>query len=181
MSIIERTNPLNLQYKVCVVTNASTPLGVVICKTLLKANALVLGIDKNARDHSLNAGLGTHFQFEQRDLNDPDTAKEIIAASVKKFDSLGGKFDALVNLVGEDETDLDGISNLTKGLGDVMKEAGRGSIITVPGKFEGSDEGRSQALVCLSIVKCQRPTDSFRLVSPKRSLHDSEARPSGLI
>ncbi|PPJ60388.1 hypothetical protein CBER1_08012 [Cercospora berteroae] len=147
MSIIERTNPLNLQYKVCVVTNASTPLGVVICKTLLKANALVLGIDKNARDHSLNAGLGTHFQFEQRDLNDPETPQEIIASSVKKFDSLGGKFDALVNLVGEDGTDLDGIRNLTEGLGDVMKEAGQGSIITVPGKVEGSDESRSQALI----------------------------------
>ncbi|KAM3415041.1 hypothetical protein BST61_g10176 [Cercospora zeina] len=146
MSIIEKTNPLNLQYKVCVVTDASTPLGVVICKTLLKANALVLGIDKNARDHSLNAALGTHFQFEQRDISDPETPKDIITASQKKFDSLGGKFDALVNLVGEDEADLGGLQNLSKVLGDVMREAGQGSIIAVPGNVESSDGSRSEAL-----------------------------------
>ncbi|KAF2212544.1 hypothetical protein CERZMDRAFT_105970 [Cercospora zeae-maydis SCOH1-5] len=146
MSIIEKTNPLNLQYKVCVVTNASTPLGVVICKTLLKANALVLGIDKNARDHSLNAALGTHFQFEQRDVNDPETPREIITASQKKFDSLGGKFAALVNLIGEDEADLGGLQNLTKVLGDVMREAGQGSVITIPGNVGSSDGSRSEAL-----------------------------------
>ncbi|KAI5358476.1 putative short-chain dehydrogenase/reductase SDR, NAD(P)-binding domain superfamily [Septoria linicola] len=147
MSIIEKTNPLNLQYKVCVVTNASTPLGVVVCKTLLKANALVLGIDKNARDHSLNAGLGTHFQFEERDLSDPEAPQAIIEASREKFESLGGKFDALVNLVGEDQSDLDGIKALTKAIGTAMREAGQGSIITVPGTVKGNEEVRSKALL----------------------------------
>lgn len=152
MSIIERTNPLNLQYKICVVTNASSPLGVVICKTLLKANALVLGIDTRPRDHSLNAGLGTHFQFEQVDIKELKTPKSIIEASQEKFESLGGKFDALVNLVEKDDDDDDnvaGIANLTKAIGNVMRESGRGSIITVaPGSVnEGESQSKGQ-MVC---------------------------------
>lgn len=153
MSIIERTNPLNLQYKICVVTNASSPLGVVICKTLLKANALVLGIDKRPRDHSLNAGLGTHFQFEQVDIKELETPKKIIEASQEKFESLGGKFDALVNLVEkeDDDDDVAGIANLTKAIGNVMRESGQGSIITVaPGNAEeGGIQSKGQ-MVCES-------------------------------
>lgn len=153
MSIIERTNPLNLQYKICVVTNASSPLGVVICKTLLKANALVLGIDTRPRDHSLNAGLGTHFQFEQVDIKELQTPKKIIEASQEKFESLGGKFDALVNLVEkeEDDDDVAGIANLTKAIGNVMRESGQGSIITVaPGSIEeGGIQSKGQ-MVCES-------------------------------
>lgn len=153
MSIIERTNPLNLQYKICVVTNASSPLGVVICKTLLKANALVLGIDTRPRDHSLNAGLGTHFQFEQVDIKEPETPKKIIEASQEKFESLGGKFDALVNLVEkeDDDDDVAGIANLTKAIGNVMRESGQGSIITVaPGSVEeGVIQSKGQ-MVCES-------------------------------
>ena len=157
MSIIEKTNPLNLQYKICVVTNASSPLGVVICKTLLKANALVLGIDKNARDESLNAGLGTHFQFEQRDLNDPKTPENIISASKEKFESLGGKFDVLVNLVWPEH--LDGIKNLTSAIGKVMEESGNsGSIITVPGELDIG--GNDSDLVCqLSHLSSKHPKD----------------------
>lgn len=153
MSIIERTNPLNLQYKICVVTNASSPLGVVICKTLLKANALVLGIDTHPRDHSLNAGLGTHFQFEQVDIKQLESPKKIIEASQEKFESLGGKFDALVNLVEkEDDDDVAGIANLTKAIGNVMRrESGQGSIITVaPASVEeGGIQSKGQ-MVCES-------------------------------
>lgn len=153
MSIIERTNPLNLQYKICVVTNASSPLGVVICKTLLKANALVLGIDTRPRDHSLNAGLGTHFQFEQVDIKELETPKKIIEASQEKFESLGGKFDALVNLVEkeDDDDDVAGITNLTKAIGNVMRGGGQGSIITVaPGSVnEGESQSKGQ-MVCES-------------------------------
>lgn len=154
MSIIERTNPLNLQYKICVVTNASSPLGVVICKTLLKANALVLGIDTRPRDHSLNAGLGTHFQFEQVDIKELETPKKIIEASQEKFESLGGKFDALVNLVekeDEDDDDVAGIANLTKAIGNVMRETGQGSIITVaPGSVEEGESQSKGQMVCES-------------------------------
>lgn len=152
MSIIERTNPLNLQYKICVVTNASSPLGVVICKTLLKANALVLGIDTRPRDHSLNAGLGTHFQFEQVDIKELETPKKIIEASQEKFESLGGKFDALVNLVEkEDDDDVAGIANLTKAIGNVMRESGQGSIITVaPGSVEEGESQSKRQMVCES-------------------------------
>lgn len=157
MSIIERTNPLNLQYKICVVTNASSPLGVVICKTLLKANALVLGIDTRPRDHSLNAGLGTHFQFEQVDIKKLETPKKIIEASQEKFESLGGKFDALVNLVekedddDDDDDDVAGIANLTKAIGNVMRESGQGSIITVaPGSVEERESQSKRQMVCES-------------------------------
>lgn len=138
-----------------------------ICKTLLKANALVLGIDTRPRDHSLNAGLGTHFQFEQVDITELETPKKIIEASQEKFESLGGKFDALVNLVekeDDDDDDVAGIANLTKAIGNVMRESGQGSIITVaPGRVEeGGIQSKGQ-MVCEntapereSSISCQR-------------------------
>lgn len=180
MSIIERENPLNLQYKICVVTAASSPLGVVICKTLLKANALVLGIDKNPRDESLNAGLGTHFQFEECDISNDgggggDVVKNIIASSKEKFEGLGGRFDVLVDLVreGEEEGDLGGIEALTKGIGDVMRESGgAGSIITVAESNNG-DEG----LVRVLLACTQRLLIRFLLLrSTSQSLSRSSTR-----
>lgn len=147
MSIIERTNPLNLQYKICIVTNASSPLGVVICKTLLKANALVLGIDTRPRDHSLDVDL---FELDIKEL---ETPKNIIEASQEKFESLGGRFDALVNLVEkeDDDDDVAGIANLTKVIGNVMRETGQGSIITVAPRSveEGGIQSKGQ-MVCES-------------------------------
>lgn len=87
MSIIPRESPLNLSYRVAVVTSAFTPLGVVVCKTLLKANALVLGLDVPARrcEPSLNAGLGTHFQYLTCDWFADGSAEEVLEAARKKF------------------------------------------------------------------------------------------------
>ena len=130
MSIIERTNPLNLQYRICIVTSASSPLGVIICKTLLKANAFVLGVDSRPKHQSLNAGLGTHFQFLQSDASDAKTAEEIIAAAKLKFDGKE-RIDALVNLVGDDHGGQRVSARLSKLAGQVMASAGTGSIIYV--------------------------------------------------
>lgn len=139
MSIIERENPLNLQYRICLVTSAASPLGVIICKTLLKANALVLGIDTQPRDHSLNAGLGTHFQFEECDVNDSGTPEKVVAASKEKFGL--DRLDALVNLVEEGrEGNLDGIKNLTQRAVGIMKQQGRGSVITILNNAENETE-----------------------------------------
>jgi NAD(P)-dependent dehydrogenase (short-subunit alcohol dehydrogenase family) len=128
MSIIERSNPLNLQYRVCLVTAASTPLGVIVCKTLLKANAFVLGIDARPVDHSLNAGLGTHFQFEQCDLDDAGTAARIVAAAKDKFGL--ERLDALISLVNAGQG-LAGIEQLSGSVGEVMRDDRRGLIVNV--------------------------------------------------
>ena len=143
MSIIERSNPLNLQYRVCVVTSASTPLGVIICKTLLKANALVLGVDFRPKDHSLNAGLGTHFQSEQCDPSDAD---RIVEAAREKFGL--ERLDVLVNVVEQGrEDDLGGLRNLSAVVGKVMASEGRGTIINVVGDVEGMEGGRATTVV----------------------------------
>jgi len=101
MSIIDHGNPLNLSYKIIVVTNASTPLGVVICNTLLKANALVLGTDIGQKEHSLSASKYSHFQFWQCDLNDQNAADEVIGYARKNFRT--DRIDGLVNLARIDD------------------------------------------------------------------------------
>jgi len=96
MSIIDHGNPLNLSYKIIIVTNASTPLGVVVCNTLLKANALVLGTDIGQKEHSLSASKYSHFQFWQCDLNDQNAAQEVIGYAKQIFRT--DRIDGLVNL-----------------------------------------------------------------------------------
>lgn len=146
MSIIERYSPLNLQYRVCIVTSASTPLGVIICKTLLKANALVLGIDSRPKDHTLNAGLGTHFQFEECDVNDQKTPERIAEAAKEKFGV--ARLDALVTIVEEEkEGDLEGLRRLGEAVGGVMGKEGKGSIINVIGSVEGVEEAKFKPIV----------------------------------
>jgi len=104
MSIIDHGNPLNLSYKIIIVTNASTPLGVVICNTLLKANALVLGTDIGRKEHTLSASKYSHFQFWQCDLNDQNAAEEVIGYAKKIFRT--DRIDGLVNLARvDDDTD----------------------------------------------------------------------------
>ena len=126
MSIIERTNPLNLQFRVCIVPSASSPLGVVVCKTLLKANALVLGVDSRPIDHSLNAGLGTHFQFLQCDL-DAGSVDKIAASSCEKFGT--DRVDVLVNISEGDV--VEGTRKLSNVVGGLMGGEGKGSIINI--------------------------------------------------
>lgn len=144
MSIIERSAPINLQYRICVVTSASSPLGVVISKTLLKANAFVLGVDTQPIDPSLNAGLGTHFQFEQRDVQDVQTPKQLIEAVKEKFGL--ENIDALVNTVGK-QSEVIGLGELSRAIGQVMAEQRKGTIVNVPGDVEGKDEEQHRRVV----------------------------------
>jgi NADP-dependent 3-hydroxy acid dehydrogenase YdfG len=146
MSIIERSNPINLQYRVAVVTSASTPLGVIICKTLLKANAFVVGIDSRRKDHSLNAGEGTHFQFVERDVNNKDVPEAVIELARKTF--YGKSANVLVNVVEEGkEGDLDGLKRLTQAIGEVMQREKEGCIVNVLGAVDGVEESKSQPIV----------------------------------
>jgi NAD(P)-dependent dehydrogenase (short-subunit alcohol dehydrogenase family) len=99
MSIVQRTNPLNLQYRICIVTGAVSPLGTIICKTLLKADAFVFAVDMKMKDDSLNTGLGMHFQFERGDLANSGSGEQVIEAVIEKFRL--ERLDILVNVVEE--------------------------------------------------------------------------------
>lgn len=146
MSIISRSNPLNLQYRVCMVTSASTPLGVIICKTLLKANALVLGIDSRPKDDSLNAGLGTHFQFAKCNVNDERAPERIVEAAKEGF--AVERIDVLVNVVEEaKENELNGMKRLGEVVRRVMEQEGKGSIVNVLGRVEGVEESDLETAV----------------------------------
>ncbi|KAK5136964.1 hypothetical protein LTR08_001471 [Meristemomyces frigidus] len=147
MSRIERSNPLNLQYRVCIVTSASTPLGVIICKTVLKANALVLGVDYRPKDHSLNVGLRTHFQFEQCDLHDERAAEKIVEAARKRHGL--ERLDVLVNVVEEGKGDeLDGLKTLSEVVGTVMESEGKGTVW----RLDFATQYRKKGVRCNTIV-----------------------------
>lgn len=126
MSIIERDNPLNLQFQVCVVTAAGSPLGVVICKTLLKANAFVLGVDTHPKHDSLNAGLGTHFQFLNCDVTHPDTPKKIIETAREAYGL--ERVDGLVNVMMEPGNESKG---LNEAVAEIMVGQHHGSIVSI--------------------------------------------------
>ncbi|KAK5697146.1 hypothetical protein LTR97_007281 [Elasticomyces elasticus] len=142
MSIISRSNPLNLKYRICIVTAASSALGIIICKTLLKANAFVLGIDTRPQDHSLNAGLGTHFQFLQCDVQEEGAAQKVVAAAREKFDGIE-RIDVLVTLA-DTGGEIDGLGRLSEVVGGVMAHEGRGSVIHILAGDEGSEKARSK-------------------------------------
>lgn len=130
MSIIERSNPLNLQYRICIVTGASSSLGTIICKTLLKANAFVFGVDTKLKDDSLNAGVGMHFQFEKCDLADSGSAERTIEAVRERFRL--ERLDILVNVVEEARKhDWKGVTDLSNAVGQVMAREGHGCVINV--------------------------------------------------
>lgn len=149
MSIIEKTNPLNLQFCVCVVLNSSCPLGIIISKTLLKANALVLGIDSRPKDDSLNAGLGTHFQYEQKAPEDV-SSEQVMKIVQERYDQ--ERMDVMVNVVeAGQEGRLQDAVNLTEGLAKVIAEGGRGkgAVITVMSDAEDAEAAQvKQAVSC---------------------------------
>lgn len=160
MSIIERSNPLNLQYRVCLVTSASSTLGVIVCKTLLKANALVLGIDSRPKDPSLNAGLGTHFQFERCNVNEKGTAERIIEAAREKFDT--ERLDVLVNIAEEGkEEDLDGLRSLAEACGAVMAGAGQGVLVNVLADVKGVEDTEAKPVVRCSALGRLRSRSTY--------------------
>ncbi|KAK5728215.1 hypothetical protein LTR17_012120 [Elasticomyces elasticus] len=140
MSIISRSNPLNLQYRICIVTAASSALGIIICKTLLKANAFVLGIDILPKDPSLNAGQGTHFQFLQCDVQEEGAAQKVVAAAREKFDGIE-RIDVLITLA-DAEGEVDGLGRLGDVAGNVMAQEGCGSIIQILAEDQMVDVAR---------------------------------------
>lgn len=130
MSIIERSNPLNLSYQICIVSGASSELGTIICKTLLKANAFVYGVDSYPKHDSLNAGMAMHFGFEEGNLVDSGAAEKIIESVRVKHKT--DRLDLLVNVV-ENANQLSGLTNLSTAVGAVMPNEGKGRIINVLG------------------------------------------------
>lgn len=177
MSIIERSNPLNLQYNVCLVTAASSPLGVRVCKSLLKANAMVLGIDITPRDSTLNAGLGTHFQFEELDIGTEDSAGKVVSAAKEKFGL--ERVDVLVDIVDKRRADMSECERLTEAAVEVMKEQGKGSIIILPSDTE--QESPSQDLVDSSTANWLSILTTSRSDLPETSLLSTRQRESGAI
>ncbi|CZT14307.1 uncharacterized protein RCC_00284 [Ramularia collo-cygni] len=150
MSIIERTNPLNLQFCVCVVLNCSCPLGITISKTLLKANALVLGVDSRPKDESLNAGLGTHFQYEQNSPGDV-SSEQIMKIVEDRYDQQ--RMDVVINIVeaGQEEGVKDAVE-LMEGLAKVIADGarGKGALVTVMGDAHDPEAAHVQNVIDFS-------------------------------
>lgn len=146
MSIIERSNPLNLAYKIAVVTNAASIFGQITCKTLLKANALVIGIDEEMHDPSLTARPGTHFQFVQGSLEDQSIPEKVIKLSDAEF----GKdyINVLINIEAGDGKDR---GSFVKSLVGKMQD---GSLVNIlsPELTGGTAEEALQNLVRASSV-----------------------------
>lgn len=149
MSIIERSNPLNLSYQICVVSGASSDLGTIICKTLLKANAFVDAVDTTPQHHSLNAGPAVHFGFDQCDLADPGSAENVIESARTKHKT--DRINVLVNVVEEGtETQWNGVTSLSKAVAKVMAKEGNGRVITVLGKENTSRDKASSLSKAIS-------------------------------
>ncbi|KAK5111369.1 hypothetical protein LTR62_005209 [Meristemomyces frigidus] len=125
MSIIPRTNPLNLQFRICIVTSASSPQGIVICKTLLKANGFVLGVDEGEKDPSLNAGRGTHFQFLRCRVREEGVGERVLEALREGFEGRE-RADVLVCLDGGIEG-----RRLRRAVAGLMARQGTGAIVDV--------------------------------------------------
>lgn len=174
MSIIPRASPLNLSYNVALVTHASSPLGVIVCKTLLKANALVLGIDSRQRDPSLNAGLGTHFQFF-RAPDDGYSVEDVLAAASEGFGV--ERVDVLINVT-DDDNDDDGesgnvaaVNGLVHACVKVMREQGNGgAIIHVLGQRREGDSGHGGGGVRIDAAAVRHQELVSLMNSPLESL-----------
>jgi hypothetical protein len=164
MSIIERSNPLNLSYQICIVSGASSELGTIICKTLLKANAFVFGVDTTPKHDSLNAGMAMHFGFEECDLAHAGSAEKVIESVRVKHKT--DRIDLLVNIV-EDDRDgkWKGVSNLSKAVSHVMSGDGKGRVISVIGN---DHVAKDEAIkIAKTIGEEQRNVDCSVLVPSK--------------
>ena len=71
-----------------IVTSATTKLGAQTCRTLLRHNALVLGVDEwpvTEQEHRLFSQLGTHFQTLQLSLGDDDAVSRMLEHCKERF------------------------------------------------------------------------------------------------
>lgn len=134
------THPLPL---VAIITSAASPLSSQLCRTLLRHNALVLGIDSlpvTESSHRLFSALGTHFQTLQLDLEDPDAITRIVAHSENRFWKAG--FDVLVTF-GEG----DGSVKLRREVSEIMRKSGGGVLLNV---LDEGSVGQSEDVVALA-------------------------------
>jgi hypothetical protein len=125
------------------VTSASTPLGAQTCRTLLRHNALVLGIDSDPvteKQHRLFSALGTHFQTLQLELEDEDAVPRMVEHSKERFWKEG--FDILVTF-GEGE----GSIKLRSEIAGIMAQTGDGVVLNV---LDEGSVGQSQDIVRLA-------------------------------
>jgi len=112
---------------VAIVTSASTDLGSQTCSTLLRHNALVLGIDEEPvteKDHRLFSALNTQFQTLQMDLGDENAVQKII--DHVKDRSWKEGFDILITF-GEGEESI----KLRRKIAELMSQTGGGVILNV--------------------------------------------------
>ncbi|KAK5011603.1 hypothetical protein LTR16_004612 [Cryomyces antarcticus] len=137
MSIIEQTSPLNLVRRIAIVTGASSTVGAAVCRTLLKHNACVLGIDTVPIHSTLNARLGTHMQFYQGDVTEC-SAIDIIRACRTKFEDRSN-IDALINLV-----PVEG-DHLTDEVVKIMTSQNGGAVLNVVGNVDTVADGAKAA------------------------------------
>jgi hypothetical protein len=110
---------------VAIVTSASTDLGAQTCSTLLRHNALVLGIDEEPvmqKDHRLFSALNTHFQTLQMDLGDESAVQKMIDHVKDRFSKEA--FDILITF-GEGEESI----KLRREIAELMSQRGGGGVI----------------------------------------------------
>lgn len=109
-----------------IVTSASTKLGAQTCRTLLRYNALVLGIDESPvteEEHRLFSQVGTHFQTLQLSLKEDDVVPRMLAHCKERFWKEGLDF---VITFGED-----GSAELRSSLAGNLREGDGGAIVDV--------------------------------------------------
>ena len=117
----------NLHPTVAIVTSASTPLGAQTCRTLLRHNALVLGVDSEPvteKQHRLFSALGTHFQTLQLSLDDEDAVERMVEHSKERFWKEG--FDVLITF-----GDGEGGIRVSREVASIMSETGGGVVLNV--------------------------------------------------
>ena len=160
MSIIERYSPLNLAYQVVIVTNASSPLGIVVCNTLLKSNALVLATDSKAKAESFSEGAYTHFQFHRCGLGAEGAARDIVADAKEKFKV--ERVDALVNIgsAEDDERMREGHRKLALACADVMEAQDGGAIVNAFWEAAWETEGGMMSKAVETLAQTTKETSS---------------------
>jgi len=85
-----------LDDKVCIITGASSGIGLSTVQTFLKAGALVLGVDMAPAPAAVPKS--DTFAFIQIDITEPDAPAAIIAKAVAAFPAQ--RLDVLVNVAG---------------------------------------------------------------------------------
>jgi hypothetical protein len=128
---------------VAIVTSASTDLGAQTCRTLLRHNASVLGIDEEpvtGKDHRLFSALNPHFQTLQMGLGDENASQKMIDRIKGRFWKEG--FDILITF-GEGEESI----RLRREIAKLLSQTNGGVIMNV---LDEGSVGQSQDIAELA-------------------------------